>query len=69
MTTSQELGGKLEAINAQLTKASGEITTQVDALKAQLEAANTLTPEAEEALGNLTSIAQALDNLNPDAVL
>jgi uncharacterized protein YPO0396 len=68
MTTVNELAAKLEAVNAQLTKASQEIVAQVAALEAAL--ANTvLTAEAETALENLSNLATLLDDLNPDAEL
>ena len=66
MTTVNELAAKLEAVNAQLTKASQEIVAQVAALEAALS--NTvLTAEAETALENLSNLATLLDDLNPDA--
>ena len=66
MTQVNDLAVQLELINAQLAKASGEITAQIAALKTALE--NVALPaDAETALANLALAAQALDDMNPDA--
>lgn len=67
MTSMTELETKLNDINLQLTKASAEIQAEVQSLKDIIAAGGQLTPDAEAALANLTSIAQALDDMNPDA--
>lgn len=66
MTQVSELQGKLEAVNTQLAKASTEIVSAVQTLRDELAAAQVLTPGAEQALTNLQTVAQALDDLNPD---
>ena len=68
MTSVSELSVKLDAISAQLGKASMEIQAEVQTLKDQLANVGQLTPEAEASLANLMTVAQALDDLNPDAV-
>lgn len=66
MTQVNDLAAKLDLINAQLAKASGEITAQIAALQTALE--NVALPaDAETALANLALAAQALDDMNPDA--
>jgi len=61
------------AIGDQLTKAQGEITTEIANLKTALadvelpaEATTALT-DLTTAVGTLSPVAQALDDLNPDA--
>lgn len=67
MTTVTELAAKLDLVNAQLAKASKEIVEQVAKLELALSDA-TLSVETEQALNNLVSLAQALDDLNQDVV-
>ncbi len=65
MTTVNELAGKLDALNTQLSRAALEIQDQLAALKAALGDAP-ITPEAEAALKNIEVIAGWLDAQNPD---
>lgn len=67
MATQIELAQALADIQAQLTKAAGEIRARVDALEAAIAAAGNTTPEVDAALAGVRAIAQALDDLNPDA--
>lgn len=62
-----ELAAALQDVKAQLLKASGEITAHVAALEEAMANAGQVIPAVEEALTGLRSIAQALDDLNPDA--
>jgi archaellum component FlaC len=66
MTKVNELAEKLNVINAQLHKASAEIIGQINALQDALTDVE-LPQEAIDAMNELESIAQALDDLNPDA--
>jgi ABC-type transporter Mla subunit MlaD len=77
MAKLSELSAKLTSIDDQLDKAQTEITGAVatlqqtiDDLKAQIEAGSdpVIPDEAQAALDRLTAVAQALDDLNPDAV-
>lgn len=66
MTKVTELAEKLNMINDQLHKASGEIIGQINTLQDALTDVE-LPQEATDAMNELASIAQALDDLNPDA--
>lgn len=68
MTQVSDLAAKLGAVNVQLSKAAGEIVSAVDALRAEIQLAGTLSAAGEAELTTLTTIAQSLDDLNPDAV-
>ena len=57
MTTNQN---KIDRVSEQLIKAGQEITTGIDALKAQIDAGETLD------FTQLEEIAQALDDLHDD---
>lgn len=57
-----ELAGKVNAISDQLTKASTEINAQLEVLRNA-----DLPDEAVVALDRIAAVAQALDDLNPDA--
>lgn len=68
-----DLNTKVGAIGSQLTKATGEITAEIETLKSALEDAD-IPEDAQASLDALTSkvnalapVAQALDDLNPDA--
>lgn len=65
MTQVTELAAKLQAVNAQLSKATTEIKDQVAVLQTALGNAE-LPAEAQAALDTLAATAQALDDLNPD---
>ena len=67
MASQEQLAAQLNAISAQLTKVTGEIQARVTALEAAIEAAGNTTPEVDAALEAVKQIAQALDDLNPDA--
>lgn len=56
----EQILAQLKAIGEQLTKAKDEIT-------AALQNAGTITPELQAALDGLANVAQALDDINPDA--
>ena len=68
MTQINELSAKIDAINAQLTKASAEIITEVQNLHDAITSNGVaeLPADAETSLAKLSAIAQALDDLNPD---
>jgi len=57
-----EIAEKLNAISDQLTKASGEINAQLEVLRNA-----DLSADASAALDRLSAIAQALDDIVPDA--
>ena len=65
--TLDELKSVLVSTKEQLTKASGEISAKIDALEAQLSTVVT-TPEVDAALVDLKTVAQQLDDINPDVV-
>lgn len=67
MATQAELAAQLLAVRDQLGKASAEITARVAVLEAAIVAAGNSTPEVDAALEAVKQIAQALDDLNPDA--
>lgn len=71
MTQLNELAAKLQAANAQTLKGINEVQAKVADLQAALENAQntTLPPDVEEALANLFTTVQALDDLNPDPVV
>ena len=59
-----ELTGVVTALANQLTKASAEINAQLEILRdAELPA------EAVDAVNRIAAVTQALDDLNPDAVV
>lgn len=64
--TLEELTQSMNDTKEQLIKAAGEITTKIDALEAQLATVIT-TPEVDAALADLKTVAQQLDDINPDA--
>jgi len=55
-----ELQQALADLGAQLTKA-------LDEIRAAIERGGQTTPEVDAALANARTVAQALDDLNPDA--
>jgi ABC-type transporter Mla subunit MlaD len=55
---------QLDAIIAQISKASGEITDRIDELEAEL---GQITPSAQQKLDALKAAAQTLDDIVPDA--
>jgi ABC-type transporter Mla subunit MlaD len=67
MANQAELAAQLSAVSAQLAKASGEIVARVAALEQAIANAGNSTPEVDAALEAVKQIAQALDDLNPDA--
>lgn len=62
-----DLAAQLSQLSAQLTKAQAEIVKKIEALEMELADVD-LTPEAEAALGELKTAAQALDDIVPDGV-
>lgn len=75
MTKLNELDETLQAINAQQTKALGEIGAKLGELNnriADLEATlstEELSPESQQALDAVIAGAQALDDIIPDAIV
>jgi hypothetical protein len=65
MTTLTDLTTALRSIDAQLAKAQTEILNRIQALQAALSDVE-LPPEAEQALLELQTQAQALDDIVPD---
>lgn len=63
LTTLKE---QLDALNAQLEKAKGEIVAEIEALKGALSDVD-IPEEAQASLDKLAGLAQSLDELNPDA--
>lgn len=61
-----ELATLLVGLSAQLQKAQGEIIAKIEALEKTLDAVE-LPDEALDALENLRSQAQVLDDIVPDA--
>lgn len=66
MATQEELAAALNAVKDQLTKASGEINTRIQALVDALAAAGNTTPEVDSALQGVQAISQVLDDINVD---
>jgi hypothetical protein len=60
-----ELQGALDTLKAQLAKATKEIVDEIANLKTQIGDAD-LPQGAVDSLANLQTLAQALDDLNPD---
>ena len=67
MASQQEEADKLNALGAQLSKASDEIQKALQDLKDALAAAGQTSPEVDAATDALTAKAQALDDIVPDA--
>jgi hypothetical protein len=63
--TGAEALAAIQAVGTQLTKAKDEILAKIAQLEASLANAN-LSPEAEAALADLKTQAQALDDVVPD---
>jgi uncharacterized protein YoxC len=58
----------LEAIVAQLSKAKGEIVGKIQTLTDSINNnQDTLSPESQQALSDLQTVAQQLDDIVPDA--
>ncbi|MDG4595505.1 MAG: hypothetical protein P9F75_07395 [Candidatus Contendobacter sp.] len=66
MNKLRELTDMVNAVNSQLLKAHAEIIERINALERALFEVE-LPEEAVAALVDLKAMAQALDNLNPDA--
>lgn len=64
MTKVTELATKIDAVSDKLGKASGEILSEIATLRS---AAGELPADAEASLARLESMAQALDDIIPDA--
>lgn len=62
-----QLTAQLQSVDAQLTKAQGEILAKIDELTAAL-ADMEIPPEAVEALAALAATAQGLDDIVADPV-
>lgn len=61
-----ELQAQLDALNTQLAKAKDEIVAEVANLQTQLSNVD-IPADAQASLDKLKGMAQALDDLNPDA--
>lgn len=64
--TQAELAQDLRDTNAQLQKAKAEILASTDRLEQAVRDAGNVTPEVEEALAELKSNVQSVDDLNAD---
>jgi hypothetical protein len=64
MAKLSEVAAAIAAVNAKLNKASTEIVTLIESLRASDP---DLSPEGNAALAELQSIAQRLDDVVPDA--
>lgn len=67
MATQDEEAAKLNAFADQLDKATTEIVAAVQALKDALAAAGNTNQAVDDATARLSTAAQKLDDLNPDA--
>jgi hypothetical protein len=66
MAKISELKSVLDALGDKLTKATSEITTEIATLKAALGDAP-IPGDAQASLDRLSTLTQALDDLNPDS--
>lgn len=64
--TQAELAQEIRDTNTQLQKAKGEILASTDRLEQAVRDAGNVTPEVEEALAELKSNVQSVDDLNAD---
>ena len=64
MTGITELAAKIDAVSDKLVKASGEILNEISTLRTT---AGDLPADAEASLARLETMAQALDDIVPDA--
>lgn len=64
MTDVTQLAAKIDAVSDKLGKASGEIMNEIATLRAT---AGQLPADAEASLERLETMAQALDDIVPDA--
>ena len=67
MSTMEELQATLDAVGEQLTKASAEIVAEIATLQAEIANAGNTTPGVDASVARLQALAEALDQLNPDA--
>lgn len=67
MTKLDEFEAKFTALVDQVAKAAAEISAEIAELKKQIEDGAQTTPGIDASLERLTALAQALDDLNPDA--
>lgn len=67
MATMEELQATLDATADQLAKASAEIVAEIKTLQDELAAGAVTTPGVDASVARLKALAQALDDLNPDA--
>lgn len=65
--TQEEAAQALANISAQLQKAKGEIVSKIQALTDAAANADSVEPALQTAIDNLAPIAQALDDIVPDA--
>lgn len=61
-----ELSDKLTAVTAQLSKARNEVVGKIDELTAALEAAQVDDPDVAQALSDLQTAAQQMDDVVAD---
>lgn len=67
MSTQAQLAQALTDLKAQVVKVKAEIDAKIEALTDALNDAGTTTPEVDEALADLKSTLQSLDDETPDA--
>jgi len=67
MASQEDEAAQLSKIGDQLDKATGEITSAIQQLKDALASAGSTTPAVDAAVARLTTIAQGLDDIVPDA--
>lgn len=65
MAKISELPGILDKLSTQLEKAQTEIVAEIATLKASLEDVD-IPPAAEASITKLGTLAQTLDDINPD---
>lgn len=62
-----QLEAALTTVGTRLTEASTEIVAKLEELQAAITAAGNTTPEVDAALANVTTLANALADIVPDA--
>lgn len=67
MSTQQELAAQLTGLKDQLGKVAGEITGKIASLEEAVRNAGNTTPEVDQALADLRTTVQQLDDIVPDA--
>jgi hypothetical protein len=67
MATQAEVEAQLNGIADQLDKSKTELTAEIGTLEAEIAAGGGSTPGVDAAIARLKTLAQGLDDLNPDA--